>query len=54
MSETKIWLSSPHIEGKEQEYINLAFDTNWITPLGPNVSGFESDLSTYLNNMTSS
>ncbi|MEP0266469.1 DegT/DnrJ/EryC1/StrS family aminotransferase [Dokdonia sp.] len=50
MSETKIWLSSPHMGGTEQNYVNLAFDTNWIAPLGPNVSGFENDLSTYLNN----
>jgi dTDP-4-amino-4,6-dideoxygalactose transaminase len=45
----KIWLSSPHMCGKEQEYINDAFATNWIAPLGPNVSGFEKDLETYLN-----
>jgi len=37
--------------GIEQEYVNLAFDTNWIAPLGPNVSGFENDLSTYLNDV---
>lgn len=49
MSETKIWLSSPHMGGTEQDYVNLAFDTNWIAPLGPNVTGFENDLSTYLN-----
>jgi len=49
MSKTKIWLSSPHMGGTEQDYVNLAFDTNWIAPLGPNVSGFEDDLSLYLN-----
>lgn len=46
----KIWLSSPHMGGNEQVYINEAFDTNWIAPLGPNVQGFEEDLATYLGN----
>lgn len=45
----KIWLSSPHMGGNEQNYINEAFDTNWIAPLGPNVTGFEKDLEIYLN-----
>ncbi len=42
----KIWLSSPHMsdEGYEQKYIQEAFDTNWIAPLGPNVNGFEQEL----------
>lgn len=48
MNEQKIWLSSPHMGGTEQSYINEAFATNWIAPLGPNVSGFESDLENYL------
>lgn len=43
----KIWLSSPHMsdEGYEKQYIKEAFDTNWIAPLGPNVDGFEKELS---------
>jgi len=45
----KIWLSSPHMGGGEQKYVNEAFATNWIAPLGPNLSGFELDLKTYLN-----
>jgi dTDP-4-amino-4,6-dideoxygalactose transaminase len=45
---SKIWLSSPHMGGTEQNYIKEAFDTNWIAPLGPNVSGFENDLEDYL------
>jgi len=45
----KIWLSSPHMGGNEQKYVQEAFDTNWIAPLGPNVSGFEKDLEDYLN-----
>ena len=48
MNSTKIWLSSPHMGGGEQKYVQEAFDTNWIAPLGPNVSGFEQDLERYL------
>ncbi|MFC2152096.1 DegT/DnrJ/EryC1/StrS family aminotransferase [Bacteroidota bacterium] len=48
-SKSKIWLSSPHMSGKEQKYIEEAFDTNWIAPLGPNVDGFEQDIQNYLN-----
>ena len=44
----KIWLSSPHMSGKEIHYINEAFNSNWIAPLGPNVNGFEQDISDYL------
>lgn len=40
----KIWLSSPHMGGKEFEYVKDAFDTNWIAPLGPHVDGFEQDI----------
>ena len=43
----KIWLSSPHMGGTEQKYVNEAFATNWIAPLGPHVNGFEQDLATY-------
>lgn len=46
--DTKIWLSSPHMGGKEQDYINQAFETNWIAPLGPNVTGFEEEIHDYL------
>ena len=35
--------------GNEQVYIKEAFDTNWVAPLGPNVSGFEQDLEDYLS-----
>jgi dTDP-4-amino-4,6-dideoxygalactose transaminase len=44
MNKPKIWLSSPHMGGKEQEFVKEAFDTNWVAPLGPNVDGFEKDL----------
>lgn len=46
---SKIWLSSPHMGGAEKKYVDEAFNTNWIAPLGPNVTGFESDLQKYLN-----
>ena len=38
---TKIWLSSPHIGNKELQYVNEAFDSNWVAPLGPQVNAFE-------------
>lgn len=43
----KIWLSSPHMGGMEQVYVQEAFDTNWIAPLGPHVDGFEKDLAKF-------
>ena len=50
MNPEKIWLSSPHMGGNEQHYIEQAFKENWIAPLGPNVIGFEEDLQGYLEN----
>ncbi|MFI5451859.1 DegT/DnrJ/EryC1/StrS family aminotransferase [Pedobacter sp. UC225_61] len=44
---SKIWLSSPHMGGAEQKYVNEAFETNWIAPLGPQVNAFEQDLAQY-------
>ena len=46
----KIWLASPHMseEGYEMQYIQEAFDTNWIAPLGANVTGFERELAAKL------
>lgn len=49
---TKIWLSSPHMGGSEQKYVQEAFDTNWVAPLGPNVTGFETDLEQFLQDET--
>ncbi len=49
MNSVKIWLSSPHMGGGEQKYINEALDSNWVAPLGPNVTGFEQDLENYLS-----
>jgi dTDP-4-amino-4,6-dideoxygalactose transaminase len=45
---SKIWLSAPHMCGAEMKYIQSAFDTNWIAPLGPNVNAFEEELGAYL------
>ncbi|MDX1277184.1 DegT/DnrJ/EryC1/StrS aminotransferase family protein [Oceanihabitans sediminis] len=45
---SRIWLSPPHMSGNEQEFIEEAFKHNWIAPLGPNVNGFENDIKTYL------
>ncbi|WP_442267246.1 aminotransferase class I/II-fold pyridoxal phosphate-dependent enzyme [Tenacibaculum sp. ZS6-P6] len=50
--EEKIWLSSPHMGGGEQKYVQEAFDTNWVAPLGPNVNGFENDLENYIKENT--
>ena len=45
--EKRIYLSSPHMGGSEQKYINEAFKTNWIAPLGANVDAFEESLVQY-------
>jgi pyridoxal phosphate-dependent aminotransferase EpsN len=48
MEKIRIFLSPPHMSGKEQEYIKEAFRTNWIAPLGPNVDAFEKELASYV------
>lgn len=48
MNNSKIWLSSPHMGGTEQQYVQEAFDANWVAPLGPNVTGFEEAIEHYL------
>jgi dTDP-4-amino-4,6-dideoxygalactose transaminase len=50
MNSLKIWLSSPHMGGHEHKYVEEAFSSNWVAPLGPNVDGFEKDISIYLKN----
>lgn len=50
IKKNKIWLSSPHMGGKEQKYIHEAFAENWIAPVGSNITGFEEDLKNYLEN----
>ena len=49
MSDRKrIYLCLAHMSGKEQAFIQEAFDTNWVVPLGPNVNGFEKDLEAFV------
>jgi len=47
MNKKRIYLSSPHLGGSEIKYVNKAFDTNWVAPLGPNVNDFEKSLADY-------
>ena len=48
MNDSVIWLSSPHMGGSEQKYVNEAFESNWVAPLGPDLIGFEEKLEAYL------
>lgn len=48
MSRNRIYLCLAHMSGKEQYFIQEAFDTNWVVPLGPNVNAFEGDLKTFV------
>jgi pyridoxal phosphate-dependent aminotransferase EpsN len=48
MLKERIYLSPPHMSGNEQKYIDEAFKTNWIAPLGPNVDAFEKELAEYV------
>lgn len=44
----RIWLSSPTMHGEEQAFVKEAFDTNWVAPLGKNVTEFENEMAQYL------
>lgn len=46
--EKRIYLSSPHMGGEEMKYIQEAFDTNWVAPLGKNVTEFENEMCEYI------
>ncbi|MRH42694.1 aminotransferase class I/II-fold pyridoxal phosphate-dependent enzyme [Aquibacillus halophilus] len=48
LTKPRIFLSPPHMSGKEIDYIREAFSTNWIAPLGPNVDAFEKEIAEYL------
>ena len=48
MDRKRIYLSSPTMHGEEQKYVQEAFDTNWVAPLGPNVNQFEQELADYV------
>lgn len=47
--EDRIWLSTPTIHGEEQMFVKEAFDTNWVAPLGKNVTEFENEIAAYVN-----
>ena len=44
----RVLLCLCHLSGNEQKYVQEAFDTNWVVPLGPNVNGFEDDLQKFV------
>ena len=44
----RIWLSTPTIHGEEQMFVKEAFDTNWVAPLGKNVTEFENEIAGYV------
>ena len=48
MTQKRIVLCLAHMSGHEMKFIQEAFDTNWVVPLGPNVNGFEKDLEQYM------
>ncbi|MDE6818357.1 MAG: DegT/DnrJ/EryC1/StrS family aminotransferase, partial [Muribaculaceae bacterium] len=45
----RILLCLAHMSGKEMDFIKEAFDSNWVVPMGPNVTGFEHDLEAFVN-----
>lgn len=47
MAKKRIYLSSPTMHGEEQRFVQEAFDTNWVAPLGPNVNQFEDEVVKY-------
>ncbi len=48
MENKRIYLASPHMGGMEQKFVQEAFDTNWVAPLGPNVNNFEKEVAEYV------
>ena len=48
MSQKRIYLCLAHMSGNEQKFIQEAFDTNWVVPLGPNVNAFETELENFI------
>lgn len=47
MEKKRIYLSSPTMHGEEQQFVQEAFDTNWVAPLGPNVNELEKEIAAY-------
>lgn len=48
MANKRIYLSSPTMHGEEQKFVQEAFDTNWVAPLGPNVNELEKEMAAYV------
>jgi pyridoxal phosphate-dependent aminotransferase EpsN len=44
VSTARIHLSVPHMGGEERAFVAEAFDSNWLSTVGPNVDGFEREL----------
>ncbi|WP_124980817.1 DegT/DnrJ/EryC1/StrS family aminotransferase [Nonlabens xiamenensis] len=49
MSKPRIYISTPHLDGNEGEFLALTLDSNWIAPVGVNITNFERELSKYLS-----
>src|SRR5688572_18942721 len=47
MNKERIWLSAPHMGGEEMKFMQEAFDTNWVAPVGPHITAFEEELAAY-------
>lgn len=50
----RIYLSSPTMHGDEQKFVQEAFDTNWVAPLGPNVNALEKEMGEYMGGVHAS
>ncbi|MEH6756954.1 MAG: DegT/DnrJ/EryC1/StrS family aminotransferase [Parasphingorhabdus sp.] len=48
----RIWLSRPHMSGRELDYVHQAFDSNFIAPMGPQLDQFQAVVAEYLGDNT--
>ena len=46
--EKRVFLSTATMHGEEMQYVQEAFDKNWVAPLGFNCDNFESEISAYV------
>ncbi len=46
-SKQRVYLSPPHLSGKEQTFVRQAFDENWVAPIGPHINAFEKEMCAY-------
>ena len=51
MNESRIWLSVPHMSGRELPFVQEAFATNWLSTVGPNIDAFEREVGERLGGM---